>query len=120
MSLELRIYIKEISDNIIPKWIEKMNESGMSCQIHPDFSFSTHSGFLPFKLKLDNPINRQLIGKDLISGFELYIEDFDILEEKEKLKPKKTFLEKLLGAKNKKFSSLMQRLTGNLKYTIKL
>lgn len=98
MSLELRIYTEEINDNIIPAWIGKMNEAGMSCQIHPDFSFATQSGFLPFKIKLDNPLNRQLIGKDLLSGFEMYIETFDILKEKEKLKPQKTFLQKLFRA----------------------
>ena len=48
---------------------------------------------------LTNPHLNILIGKELKSGFELYIDDFDLQTAKEDLKPKLSFFDKLLGKK---------------------
>ena len=69
MSLDLNVYVEKIEDEIIPKWINRLNQFDMDCEIHPDFSFNDHSGFLPFKIKLKDPINKELADKILISGF---------------------------------------------------
>ena len=99
MSLVLNVYIDEIDDQIIPKWIERMNEFDMECEIHPDFSFEDHSGFLPFKIKLRNPTNKDLEGRELISGFEFYKDEFNLQNELVQIQPKKTFLQKILNKK---------------------
>jgi hypothetical protein len=57
--------------------ISELNKFEMTCEIYPGFSFSKHSGFLPFKFRLSNPKLDILKNKDLVSGFELYVEDFE-------------------------------------------
>jgi len=99
MSLDLNVYVKEIDDSIIPKWIDKMNSFDMECEIHPDFSFSDHSGFLPFKIKFKNPKNSDFKDKEFISGFELYKDKFDFQKELESFQPKKSFFQKLFKTK---------------------
>lgn len=73
MSYDLNLYIKSIDDSIIPKWKESLKEFGIIADIHPDFSFKDHGGFLPFKIKIDNPNFAPQY--ELISGFELSIND---------------------------------------------
>lgn len=70
-------------------------------EVHPDFKFDKNkdSGFVPFKFQLTNSNFSQLIGKELMSGFELYINDFDLAKTKEALRPKQGFFNKLLGKK---------------------
>jgi hypothetical protein len=77
MSMEFWIHLNSISDDIIPDMISELNKFEMTCEIYPGFSFSKHSGFLPFKFRLSNPKLDTLKDKDLVSGFELYVEDFD-------------------------------------------
>jgi hypothetical protein len=102
MSLDLNVYVKKIDDTIIPKWMERMNQFDMECEIHPDFSFNDHSGFLPFKVKLKNPKKEELKNKEFISGFEFYKDEFDLQAELESLQPRKTFFQKLLNKPNEK------------------
>jgi hypothetical protein len=45
-----------------------------------------------------------LRGKDLKSGFELYIDEFDLTTEKENLKPRLSFFDKLRGKKQEEVS----------------
>jgi len=97
MSLDLNVYVESIDDQIIPKWMERMNEFEMDCEIHPDFSFTDHRGFLPFKIKLTNPTNRDLEGRELISGFEFYMKEFDFQKEIGQNQAKQTLFQKLLG-----------------------
>ena len=101
MSLDLNVYCKEVSADIIPKIVKRLNDFDMVVEVHPDFSFDAEkdSGFLPFKFRLKNPYFNTLKDKDLKSGFELYIEDFDLQKTKDKLKPKQSFFDKLLGKK---------------------
>ncbi|MBB3145515.1 hypothetical protein FHS21_001927 [Phyllobacterium trifolii] len=77
MSMEYWVHLNEISDDIIPDMISELNKFEMTCEIYPGFSFSKHSGFLPFKFRLSNPKLDILKNKDLVSGFELYVEDFE-------------------------------------------
>ncbi len=102
MSLDLNVYVKQIDDSIIPKWIDRMNQLDMECEIHPDFSFNDHSGFLPFKIRLKNPKNEELKDKEFISGFEFYKDEFDLQKELESLQPKKSFFQKLMNKSNVK------------------
>ena len=97
MSLELHTFAPDVSDSIIPRWLTRMNGLGMYCEIHPEFSFATHSGFLPFKLRLEDSAHQQLNGVDWLTGFELYVEEFSLEKEIESLSPKPGLLQKLLG-----------------------
>lgn len=102
MSLDLNVYVKQIDDTIIPKWIDRMNQFDMECEIHPDFSFNDHNGFLPFKIRLKSSKNKELEDKEFISGFEFYKDEFDLQKELESLQPKKSFFQKLLSKPTEK------------------
>ncbi len=99
MSLDIRVYTKQLSNDLIPKIIKRLNDFEMVCEVHPTFSFNDQEGFLPFKFRLTNPLFDNLRDKELISGFELFIEDFDFEREKQNSQPKKSFWDKLLGKK---------------------
>ncbi len=99
MSLDIIVYCKQLSDDLIPKIVKRLNDYEMVVEVHPEFSFSDQTGFLPFKFKLTKPHLNILKEKELKSGFELYIEDFDLQSAKENLKPKLGFFDKLLGKK---------------------
>lgn len=99
MSLDINVYTKTLSDDLIPQIIKRLNDYEMVVEVHPDFSFSDQTGFLPFKFRLTNPHIEILKNRDLTSGFELYIDDFDLTKAKEELKPKLGFFAKLLGKK---------------------
>lgn len=114
MSLDLNVYIDKIDDQIIPKWIERMNEFDMECEIHPEFSFANHSGFLPFKIKLKNPSNKNLESRELISGFELYKDRFDLQKELEQIQPKKTFIQRLLNKTTEKIDFVNPEIDSKL------
>jgi hypothetical protein len=75
-------------------------------EVHPDFKFDEEkdTGFVPFKFRLKSPHLDTLKDKELKSGFELYIDDFDLNEEKENLKPKLSFFDKLRGKKQEEIA----------------
>ncbi|TFF39280.1 hypothetical protein [Mucilaginibacter psychrotolerans] len=99
MSLDLQVFTKTLDDNLIPEINKQLNNFDMVVEVHPDFTFTTPTGFLPFKFKFNNPKFKVLEGKDLISGFELYKDDFSLAEKLEELNPKKGFMGKLLSKK---------------------
>lgn len=101
MSLALKVYCKKVSKDMIPKIMKRLNNFDMVVSVHPDFTFDADndSGFLPFKFRLTKPHLDILKDKELKSGFELYIDEFDLQAEKENLKPKLSFFDKLLGKK---------------------
>ena len=99
MSLDITVYTRQLSDDLIPKIQKRLNDFEMTCEIHPKFSFNDQTGFLPFKFQLTNPPFEKLRDKKLMSGFELYIEDFDFEEEKKKVQPKPSFMDKVTGKK---------------------
>ena len=120
MSLDLNVYCKELSDDLIPKIKKRLNDYEMEIDIHPDFSFKDQTGFLPFKFRLTNPHLDILKDKELKSGFELYINDFNLQAEKENLKPKQGFLDKLLGKKQPEISFATPEIESRLKDCKKL
>jgi len=98
MSLDINVFLTDPDDTLIPVWIEEMNKLGMDCEIHPEFSFKDHSGFLPFKIKIDSNTHEELIGQEYLTGFEFYITNFDLKENiDEPNKP--SLIGKLLGKK---------------------
>ena len=101
MSLDLNVYVKTISADLVPKVLKRLNDFDMVVDVHPDFKFDQEndSGFLPFKFRLKSPYFDKLKDKDLKSGFEIHIDDFDLQQAKEELKPKLSFFDKLLGKK---------------------
>jgi len=100
MSIEQHLYTRKIDDSIIPKWMEKMNQFDMECEIHPELSFSDQSGFLPFKIKLKQSSHPELAADYYLTGFELYMDDFKLEAELEKLRPKQWQLGKVFGNKS--------------------
>ena len=101
MSLTIKVYCKKVSKDLIPKMMNRLNDYDMVVSVHPDFKFDAEedSGYLPFKFRLKDPRLSILKDKELKSGFELYIDEFDLHTEKENLKPKMSFFDKLLGKK---------------------
>lgn len=104
MSLDINVYTKSISEDLIPKILKRLNDFDMVVEIHPDFKFDQNndSGFVPFKFRLKTPYFDKLKDKDLKSGFEIYIDDFNLQKAKEELKPKRSFTDKLFGKKQPK------------------
>jgi len=48
MSMDINTYVTEIDDSVIPKWLSAFRPLGMICEIHPNFSFVTHTGVFTF------------------------------------------------------------------------
>ncbi|HVV02709.1 MAG TPA: hypothetical protein VG605_03250 [Puia sp.] len=101
MSLSMEVYTREIPAGIVEKLLKRLNEFDMTVEVHPEFEFDEmkDSGFVPFKFQFIGPAFGQLDGKQLMSGFELYIGSFDLAKAKEALRPKQGFLDRLLGRK---------------------
>ena len=118
MSLDIKVYCKQVSADLVPKILKRLNDFDMAVEVHPDFNFDEEkdTGFVPFKFRLKNPHLGILKGKELKSGFELYIDDFDLNEEKENLKSKLSFFDKLRGKKQEEIafapSEVEKRLRG--------
>ena len=57
MSLAIKVYCKEVSKDMIPKIMKRLNDFDMVVSVHPDFKFDADedSGFLPFKFRLTKP-----------------------------------------------------------------
>jgi hypothetical protein len=98
MSLDINVFLKDPNDALIPLWLEELNKLGMECEIHPEFSFNDHSGFLPFKIKITSNSNEELMNKEYLTGFEFYMDNFDLEENIEKTEGSSLF-GKLLGKK---------------------
>ena len=96
----MQVFTPSIDDSLVTKWIERLNSLKMKCEIHPDFSFITHSGFLPFKIKLLKTDNQLLIVKEYLTGFELFINEFDLNKEIEISNPRHSFIDRLMGKKS--------------------
>ena len=64
MSLEMRTYVPAVDESVIPRWLARMRELGMICEIYPGFSPSTHAGFLPFKPQMQDSSHTDLNGVD--------------------------------------------------------
>ena len=117
MSLAFKVYCKKVSEDMIPRIMKRLNEFDMVVSVHPDFKFDADedSGFLPFKFQFTNPHFDILKNKELMSGFELYIDEFDLAKEKENLKPKLSFFDKLLGKKQEEVQYSTPEIESRLK-----
>ena len=120
MSLEIKVYCKELSDDLIPKIVERLNNYDMVVEVHPDFSFKDQTGFLPFKFRLTNPPLPILKDKELKSGFELYIEDFDIQTEINQLTRKPKLSGRIFGKKPEGISFANPEIDAHLRDCKKL
>jgi len=85
MGYDLTVYIKDVNDSKIHEWINEIKRFNMEIEIHPDFSFSNHSGFLPFKFIVFDCPNSNFNNIELMSGFELWINDYKPLLEKKSI-----------------------------------
>ena len=99
MSLDLQVFTKSLSDDLVPKIVKRLNDFDMVAEVHPDFFFSNQSGFLPFKFSFKTTPFESLKGKELMSGFEMFIDDFSLQVRKDELNPKKGLLGKLFTKK---------------------
>lgn len=117
MSLDIKVYCKQISADLVPKILKRLNDYDMVVEVHPDFKFDEENdtGFVPFKFRLKNPHLDVLRAKELKSCFELYIDDFDLNEEKENLKPKLNFFDKLRGKKQEEIAFAPPEIEKRLK-----
>jgi len=97
----MQVFVPTVNDSLIPKWVERLNSLEMRCEIHPGFSFVSHSGFLPFKVELEKSTHEQLLGNEYLTGFELFLGDFDLSKEVEAITPKLSFFDRLKGQKAK-------------------
>ena len=99
MSMSYNVYLKDIDDSSVQEWISELNKLGMDCEIHPEFSFKTQTGFLPFKIKIHENTHEALKNKDYLTGFEYYLEKFDLEENSEYVE--QSFFQKILKKKTK-------------------
>src|SRR5258708_3177793 len=99
MSVDIHVYSEQFSDELIPLIVKRLNAHDMVVEVHPDFSFTDQTGFLPFKFQLTNSPIGILKNLTLLSGFELYMDDFNLKTEKENLNAEPSFFNKLLRKK---------------------
>ncbi|WP_374334536.1 hypothetical protein [Leeia sp.] len=99
MSLEMQVFVPTVDDLLIQKWVERLNSLEMTCEIHPEFSFATHTGFLPFKVVLKKPKHEKMLGNEYLTGFEFYLSDFDLKKEVDAITPRLSILDRLKGKK---------------------
>lgn len=99
MSYDLIVYVNEIDNSIIPKWLIQFEKFNLQCEMHPDINLDEHSGFLPFKVKILKSEIPDLLNHDYITGYEMYISDYSydqhIKEINEMKTNKQSFFDKL-------------------------
>lgn len=115
MSLDIDLYVENIDDSLIPLWIDKLNQLGMKCEIHPDFSFDNHFGFLPFKIELFDSQQQDLRNDEFMTGFELCIDDFNLDHEIEGNKAKQNLLYNVLSRESSKVNYVNPEIDEKLK-----
>ena len=82
MSLDLNVYCKNLSADLVPKIISRLNDFDMVVEVHPDFKLDQENdtGFIPFKFRLKNPYFEKLKNKDFKSGFEIFIDIYNAID----------------------------------------
>ncbi|XAZ82048.1 hypothetical protein A6C57_27270 (plasmid) [Fibrella sp. ES10-3-2-2] len=115
MSLVVSVYTRDLSDDLMPRIVNRLNNFDMSVEGYPNFSFQEHQGFLPFKFRLTATHLNNLKGEVLKSGFELYVDSFNLQVEKEKLVSKTTFFQRLFGRKRPEVAFANPEIEGVLK-----
>src|SRR5947209_5701752 len=107
VSLEMQAFVPDVDDAIIPRSIARLNGLGMRCEVDPAFSFKDHSGFLPFRVSLERSTHEQLVSGDYLTGFDLYVRDFDLAKELDARTPKPTLLDRLAGLLPRRLGRLL-------------
>ena len=112
--MDLNIYTKDISFNLIPKIKERFKDFKMDVEFHPNFKFDEKNdiGFLPIKLNVETGHSKKYdkIDFEILTGFEIFFNDYDYVEELnenkkyENLPEKKSFFSKLFGKKKAEIS----------------
>jgi hypothetical protein len=119
MSMSYEVFLNDIDDSKIQEWISELNKLGMDCEVHPEFSFKTQQGFLPFKIKINENSHEALMNKEYLTGFEYYIDRFDV-EENMKYK-EQSFFQKLLRKPKQKLpfhSKEIDQILKDKKYVV--
>ena len=119
MSMSYNVFLDDIDDSKIREWVSELNKVGMNCEVHPEFSFKTQVGFLPFKIKIYENSHEGLMHKEYLTGFEYYLDNFDIEENTEH--KEQSFIQKLLGKPKEKLpfhSEEVDKKLKNKKYVV--
>ncbi len=75
---DLNVKISKPDSNFIELWKTEMAKIGLEVEFHPNFDIKNQRGFLPFKIIVTDSSFTTKYGKgEWITGFELYISDFD-------------------------------------------
>jgi len=119
MSIEIIVYTKQLSDDLIPKIVSRLNDFDMDCEVYPGFSFNEHIGFLPFKFKFRSPPFEILTNKELVSGFELCVDNFNFEQEKLRSQPKLGLIQRLTGRKHPSHSLFSVDIDKRIKHCVK-
>jgi hypothetical protein len=111
MGMDLNIYTKGLSSDLLPKIKKRFADFSMNIEFHPEFKFDeqTDSGFCPIKLKLQSGHSElyDKFGDDILTGFEINFDNYNYAEELKEIQSessnenKKSFLSNLFGNKNK-------------------
>jgi hypothetical protein len=78
MAIEIVTYAAHVDDSLVAPWLDQLLNLGMKCELHPDFSFESQSGFLPIKLLNLRPTRGEFNNILFLSGFEFYVDKFDV------------------------------------------
>ncbi len=105
--MDLKIYTKNLTPNLISKIKKEFETNSMQVEFHPEFKFDEENdeGFCPIKLKIENgqSIYYDSFKYDVLTGFEIYFENYNYqeeFEEKEK-KNRSSFIKNLFKSGNK-------------------
>lgn len=108
MGMDINIYTKEFSADLIPKIKKRFADFHMDIEFHPEFKFDeqTDTGFLPIKLKVHPGHSKQYdnIDHEIMTGFELLFSDYNFDEELKNAQQQaaqtesKSFLSKLFSS----------------------
>lgn len=98
MSLALNIYCKDLTADLLPEIVKRLNDFDMDAEVHPEFRLDKEhdGGFVAFKFRLKQPYFDRMKDKDLKSGFEISINNFDLQQTKVLYKTKHSFFGSLL------------------------
>jgi hypothetical protein len=110
MGIDVNIYTKGFSVDLIPEIKKRFSDFQMYIEFHPEFKFDeqTDTGFLPIKLKVypEHSKHYDNIDYEILTGFELFFSDYDFEEELKNIQPEavqsenRSFLSRLFGSNN--------------------
>ena len=105
--MDLNIYTKNLTPDLISRIEKEFETKSMQVEFHPDFKFDEEDdeGFCPIKLKVKNGQSKYYdsFKYDVLTGFEIYFEDYNYQEEfKEKEKKNRSSFIKNLFKSAKK------------------